>query len=183
MSPPIPFSAQCMRAAVAGVLLVALSGCEQKPASSGPIVRADLQSSPVSRPLEWRTEEPATQSSAVAPLVAQAPAPPEEAPAVSPPPQPPAPDGGPRVPTSPPAAGKPTVARPVNDAELTGRVKTAVLAQPLSALMFNVNVSNGVVTLSGTADSADTRDKAGRAAADVEGVRSVNNRINVLSGS
>lgn len=182
MSSPIPFPAQCMRAAVASVLLVVLSGCEQKPASSGPIVRADLQSSPVSRPLERRTEEPATQSSAVAPLVAQAPTP-SEAPAVSPPPQPPAPDAGARVPTSPPAAGKPTVARPVNDTELAGRVKTAVLAQPLSALMFNVNVSNGVVTLSGTADSADTREKAGRAAADVEGVRSVNNRINVLSGS
>jgi hypothetical protein len=182
MSHTIPFPVQCTTAALAGVLLVALSGCEQKPASSGPIVRADLQSSPVSRPLERRTEAPASQSSAVASVVAQAPAPPE-APALSPPPQPPAPDARARVPTAPPAAGKPTVARPVNDAELVGRVKAAVLAQPLSALMFNVNVSNGVVTLSGTADSADTREKAGRAAADVDGVRSVNNRINVLSGS
>jgi osmotically-inducible protein OsmY len=40
-----------------------------------------------------------------------------------------------------------------------------------------------VVTLSGTADSAETRDKAARAAADVAGVKSVENRINVLSGS
>jgi hyperosmotically inducible protein len=71
----------------------------------------------------------------------------------------------------------------VSDADLTNRVKSAVLAQPLSALMFNVSVSNGIVTLSGTADSTDTREKAGRAAADVEGVRSVNNRISVLSGS
>ncbi|MGQ0523406.1 MAG: BON domain-containing protein [Betaproteobacteria bacterium] len=182
MHPSIPFPAQCTTAAVAGVLLVVLSGCEQKPASSGPIVRADLQSSPVSKPLERRTEEPATRSSTIAPLVAQAPTP-SEAPAVSPLPQPPAPDVRPRVPTTPPAAGKPAAARPINDAELVGRVKAAVLAQPLSALLFNVNVSNGVVTLSGTADSAETRDKAGRAAADVEGVRSVNNRINVLSGS
>lgn len=178
MSPPIPFPGTCTTAAVCGVLFVTLSACEQRPASSGPIVRADLQSSPVPKPLERRTEEPATQSSAEAPLVAQAQTL-SEAPAVSPP----APDARPRVPPTPPAAGKPTVARPVNDTELAGRVKAAVLAQPLSALMFNVNVSNGVVTLSGTADSADTRDKAGRAAADVEGVRSVNNRINVLSGS
>jgi osmotically-inducible protein OsmY len=58
-----------------------------------------------------------------------------------------------------------------------------VLAEPLTALLFNVNVSNGVVTLSGTADTAETRDKAARAASAVAGVRSVDNKIAVLGGS
>jgi hyperosmotically inducible protein len=71
----------------------------------------------------------------------------------------------------------------VGDAELAARVKSAVLAEPLTALLFNVNVSNGVVTLSGTADTPETRDKAVRAASAVQGVRSVNNEIAVLSGS
>ena len=69
------------------------------------------------------------------------------------------------------------------DAELAAKVKSAVLAEPLSALLFNVNVANGVVTLSGTADSTETRDKAARAASGVEGVKSVNNKIAVISGS
>lgn len=82
------------------------------------------------------------------------------------------------------AGAKPASAdRPVSDRELTAKVKSTLLAQPLGALVFDVAVSGGVVTLHGTADSAATRDKAVRAASGVEGVRSVNNRIAVLSGS
>lgn len=95
-----------------------------------------------------------------------------------------APEAPTTIPQAPPGAGRPsTASRTVSDAELAARVKAAVLAQPLSALMFDVQVSRGVVTLSGTADTSATRDKAIRAASDVEGVKSVNNRINVLSGS
>jgi hypothetical protein len=137
--------------------------------------------SPVSKPVEQRGEQRA-QPRAVEALLAQARAQPE-APAAPSATRPTAqPESKPALPSRPPAAGKPS-SRPVSDADLTNRVKSAVLAQPLSALMFNVTVANGIVTLSGTADSADTREKAGRAAADVEGVRSVNNRISVLSGS
>lgn len=78
----------------------------------------------------------------------------------------------------PPAAG-----RPVNDRELAAKVKSTLLAQPLGALVFDVVVSGGVVTLHGTADTAATRDKAVRAASGVEGVKSVDNRIAIVSGS
>jgi hypothetical protein len=160
-------------AAAAGALITALSACDSGPVAGVPVIRADLQMSPVSKP-ESQRDEPQAQPPAVDALLAQARAQPE-----TPPSQP---ESRPVLPRQAPAAGKPS-SRPVSDADLASRVKSAVLAQPLSALLFNVSVSNGIVTLSGTADSADTREKAGRAAADVEGVRSVNNRISVLSGS
>ena len=168
-------------AAAASVLIIGLSACDAGPSSSVPVLRSDLQTSALSKPIEQRGERRA-QAPAVEVLVAQARAQPE--PPVAPAATPPAaqPERRPALPSRAPAAGKPS-SRPVSDADLTSRVKSAVLAQPLSALMFNVSVSNGIVTLSGTADSTDTREKAGRAAADVEGVRSVNNRISVLSGS
>lgn len=164
----------------AGALMIALSACDAGPSSSVPIFRSDLQMSPLSKPVEQRGESRAQPT--VKALLAQARAQPETP--VAPSATPPAaqPERKPALPTRPPGAGKAS-SRPVSDTDLTNRVKSAVLAQPLSALMFNVSVSNGIVTLSGTADSTDTREKAGRAAADVEGVRSVNNRISVLSGS
>ena len=81
------------------------------------------------------------------------------------------------------ACGK-SVGDTIDDATITTRVKTALLNDPVvGGLRIDVDTFKGVVTLSGTADSKDTRDKAGQAAADVQGVKSVNNRINVLSGS
>ncbi|MGQ0749861.1 MAG: BON domain-containing protein [Betaproteobacteria bacterium] len=168
-------------AVTAGALIILLSACDSGTSSSVPVVQADLQMSPVSKTGAQRGEARA-QPPTVEALVAQARAQPETpvAPSAT---QPAAqPEPRPALPKQPPAAGKPS-SRPASDADLASRVKTAVLAQPLSALMFNVSVSNGIVTLSGTADNVDTREKAGRAAADVEGVRSVNNRISVLSGS
>jgi hypothetical protein len=81
------------------------------------------------------------------------------------------------------SAKPPSAGRPVNDRELTVRVKSAVLREPLGALVFDVGVSGGVVTLHGTADTAATRDKAAKAASAVEGVKSVDNRIAILGGS
>lgn len=166
------------RAAMAALVLTA-AACGETPSSSA--TRADLKQTPVA-PAKPEAPPPVRDRASVSTLAAQAratpeaaaetPAAPVEAPAKS------------ALPTAPSAAGKPSApARPVADAELAAQVKSAVLAQPLSALMFNVNVSNGVVTLSGTADSNETREKAARAAANVAGVKSVNNRINVLSGS
>lgn len=169
--------------AIAGALVLPLSACEPPSSSSFPVVRADLPPRSATKPLERREDERTARSPAVGPLIAQARAQPES-PATPAAPQPAPSEVKPGLPKAPAGAGKPTTGtRPVSDAVLVTRVKSAVLAQPLSALMFNVNVAKGVVTLSGTADTADTRDKAGRAAADVEGVQSVNNRINVLSGS
>ena len=151
-------------AVLAGTLASVLAACDQSPAMSvARVTHADLQQTPLQP-----TGGPIAGPTSVSTLLAQARAP--EAPTT--------------IPQAPPGAGRPsTASRTVSDAELAGRVKAAVLAQPLSALMFDVQVSRGVVTLSGTADTSATRDKAIRAASDVEGVKSVNNRINVLSGS
>jgi hypothetical protein len=165
-------------AVMAGALLFALGACEQKASPGVALMRADARQTPASN----STREPGvSDTTAVRTLVAQARvSDPATQPSATPVEQP---ERKPATPRAPASAGKPSAGRPASDAELAARVKTAVLAQPVSALMFNVNVSKGVVTLSGTADSNETRDKAGRAAADVAGVKSVNNRITVLTGS
>jgi hypothetical protein len=166
-------------AVIAGALLFALAACEQKASPGVALMRADARQTPASN----STREPGVpDTTAVSTLVAQArvASDPAAQPSATPVEQP---ERKPATPRAPAGAGKPSAGRPASDAELAARVKTAVLAQPVSALMFNVNVSKGVVTLSGTADSNETRDKAGRAAADVAGVKSVNNRITVLAGS
>lgn len=172
------------RRALASVMITSVSlllpACEQKPSSSAAIVPADLRTS-TQDAKRGDIDRSILTPDGVTVLRVQT----QSQPEISPPStQPARPESKSALPRAPSAAGKPSAAaRPVSDAELVARVKSAVLAQPLSALMFNVSVSNGVVTLSGTADTADTRDKAARAAGDVAGVRSVNNRISILSGS
>jgi hypothetical protein len=165
-------------AAFVGAFALALLACEQKP-SAGPVLRTDAQSSVLAPQAAQLVQAARPQPPDAGAFVAQTPSQPE---AAAPAPAKPGAKSG--VPKSPTAAGKPS--RPsglVGDAELAARVKSAVLAEPMTALLFNVNVSNGVVTLSGTADTAATRDKAARAAAAVEGVKSVNNKIAVISAS
>jgi hypothetical protein len=177
MSPSSSPGRRLCPAAIATLVLV-LAACEQKP-STVTVKRADLQQTAAPE-APGRQSATAPDRSDVRALVAQARAPEPDKPRATPSESPPPRAAPPKTPT---AAGKPAATRSVTDSELVARVKSAVLAQPLSALMFNVSVANGVVTLSGTADSAETRDKAARAAADVAGVKSVENRINVLSGS
>ena len=180
----IPTALTCRRlawAATAGVLALALSACDQKPPAKLATPQADASSAPV-QPVAASQPERTAHPAAPAPeVLAEARVEPE-APA-----RPAAPakaESKPSLPKSPTAAGKPPrSARPIGDSELAAKVKSAVLAEPLSALLFNVNVANGVVTLSGTADTHETRDKAARAASGVEGVKSVNNKIAVISGS
>lgn len=179
MNPTVLTCWRTLPAVSACALALALAACEQKPSTGTSIVHADLKSTPAPSPAGPQPGVP--EASAVRELVAQARAVPEPSAAPAAPSEKAEPK--PPLPRSPTGAGKPSTARPVGDAELAARVKSALLAQPLSALMFNVTVSKGVVTLSGTADTRETRDKAARAAAGVDGVKSVDNRINVLSGS
>lgn len=68
----------------------------------------------------------------------------------------------------------------IDDTALTAKVKSALVAEPnLSALQINVETAKGVVTLSGTADSAANSDRAKEVAANVKGVASVDNRLTV----
>jgi hyperosmotically inducible periplasmic protein len=66
------------------------------------------------------------------------------------------------------------------DAMLTGKVKTVLIADPdVKALQIDVDTKGGVVTLTGTADSATHASKAVADARGVEGVKSVENQLTV----
>ncbi|MEO7115157.1 MAG: BON domain-containing protein [Caldimonas sp.] len=66
------------------------------------------------------------------------------------------------------------------DALITGKVKTALIADPdVKALKIDVDTKDGVVSLTGTADSAAHSDQATTVARGIEGVKSVNNQLAV----
>jgi hyperosmotically inducible protein len=66
------------------------------------------------------------------------------------------------------------------DAWLTAKVKSALLAdEQVKALRINVDTLKGTVTLKGEADSSTQISQAGKVAAEVKGVQSVNNQLMV----
>ena len=66
------------------------------------------------------------------------------------------------------------------NAGLTGRVKTALANDVgLKTLIINVDSDDGVVTLRGSVDSADTKSRAEQIAKKVDGVKSVKNELRV----
>jgi len=68
----------------------------------------------------------------------------------------------------------------IDDATITAKVKTAVLAEPgLKTLQIDVDTKNGVVTLAGTVDTAALKERAAQVAQAVNGVRSVDNNLAV----
>jgi osmotically-inducible protein OsmY len=71
----------------------------------------------------------------------------------------------------------------VDDAAITTKVKTAILAEPgLKSLEINVDTKDAVVTLSGTVDSPPMKDRAKEIATNVSGVRSVVDNLTSKSG-
>ena len=71
----------------------------------------------------------------------------------------------------------------VDDAAITTKVKSAVLAEPgLKTLQINVDTKDAVVTLSGTVDSPELKSKAVQIAQSVQGVKSVNDNLSVKTG-
>jgi hyperosmotically inducible protein len=72
----------------------------------------------------------------------------------------------------------------IDDAAVTAKVKSALIAEPnLKALSINVDTMAGIVTLKGTADSQESKQKAEQLASTVEGVRSVKNELVVIRSS
>lgn len=72
----------------------------------------------------------------------------------------------------------------VSDATITASVKSKLLWNDhTDGLDIKVETRNGNVTLDGIADSAESKDLAGRLAANTEGVRDVDNRLRVGSKS
>ena len=68
----------------------------------------------------------------------------------------------------------------IGDAALTGKVKTALIADPdVKALKIDVDTKDHVVTLNGTADKQANADKAVTIAQGIEGVKSVENRLTI----
>ena len=71
-----------------------------------------------------------------------------------------------------------SMAAAVDDATITTKVKAAVMAEPnLKTSDINVDTKDGVVTLAGTVNSQDEKQKANSAAQSVQGVKSVSDQL------
>lgn len=89
---------------------------------------------------------------------------------------------GPAPAAAAPKAGEPSATG--ENAALAAKVKSALAAEPeLKMLAIDVNASGGTVMLFGTADTRANREKAGKVASGVEGVKSVQNNLVLVKGS
>jgi len=116
-------------------------------------------------------------------------------PAPKPAPQPAAPKPAAGAPPAPAAAPAPAPVAKAPEApkpeprvdpnkELAERVKKALEGvAKIQAAGIDVTAADGTVTLWGTAATAAERDRAARAAAKVDGVKTVQNKIAVVKGS
>jgi hyperosmotically inducible protein len=78
--------------------------------------------------------------------------------------------------------GDPTLTESVEDSAILVKVKSKLAADPdVNALDIDVDVSRGVVTLSGDVSAETQVEEAVRIARSTEGVRSVNNKLDVTS--
>jgi len=83
------------------------------------------------------------------------------------------------------AAGKKleTAGKALDDATVTAKVKSALIAEPnLKAMSIDVDTTAGVVTLKGTTVNFEQKQKAEQLASTIEGVRSVRNELVVVRG-
>jgi hyperosmotically inducible protein len=70
----------------------------------------------------------------------------------------------------------------IDDTAITAAVKAGILAEPgLKVLKIDVDTKDGLVMLTGSADSAENVQKATQVANGVQGVKSVDNRLAVSS--
>jgi hyperosmotically inducible protein len=80
------------------------------------------------------------------------------------------------------AATTDKVATAVDDTAITTKVKAALLAEPgLKSLKIDVDTKNAAVTLSGSVDSAASKEKAKQVAGSVSGVTTVVDQLTVKS--
>lgn len=79
-------------------------------------------------------------------------------------------------------SGTRTMAQTIDDATITGSVKSALLADSRTqGFDINVDTARGVVTLNGGADSQAAKNAAGQLAANAAGVVRVDNRLVVAA--
>lgn len=88
-------------------------------------------------------------------------------------------------PTLAAAPAKPVAApKPDPDKELATRVKKALQQEArIPAAAIDVSAADGAVTLWGTATSADEHRRVAQIAAKVQGVKSVENKLEIVTGS
>ena len=68
----------------------------------------------------------------------------------------------------------------LDDTAITAAVKAGILAEPgLKVLKIDVDTKDGTVTLTGSVDSAENVQRATQVASNVQGVKSVDNRLAV----
>ena len=85
--------------------------------------------------------------------------------------------------TTAPSSTTNQAANAVDDAAITAKVKTAIMAEPgLKATDINVDTKDAVVTLTGTVPSAPLKNRAKEIASNVAGVRSVQDNLVSQSG-
>ena len=71
-----------------------------------------------------------------------------------------------------------TAANAIDDVAITTKVKAAVLAEPgLESLAINVDTRDGNVTLNGTVDTPQLKQRAMQVAQGVEGVKTVSDQL------
>ncbi len=71
-----------------------------------------------------------------------------------------------------------TAGRVIDDSAITAKVKSALIADSTTkAYQINVETFQGTVQLSGFVDDAQARQRAEQVAENVEGVRDVNNKL------
>lgn len=76
--------------------------------------------------------------------------------------------------------GEKTVKESMNDTEILAKVKSKLAADPeINPFNLDVDVENGVVTLTGRVAKGQAKDEAERLAEGTEGVRDVRNKIKV----
>lgn len=81
---------------------------------------------------------------------------------------------------APKASTQPSLAQRFDDATLAATVKSKLLWNSnTEGLDIKVNAVNGTVSLTGSAQSAEAKELAGRLAANTDGVREVNNQLSV----
>lgn len=77
-----------------------------------------------------------------------------------------------------------TAGRNVDDATITGSVKSRLAKDKLSSLTrVDVDTNNGVVSLNGVVESPEQKARAQELASDVDGVSRVVNNLQVQKGS
>jgi len=80
-------------------------------------------------------------------------------------------------------SAEPSMSQRFDDATLVATVKSKLLWNSnTEGLDINVNAKNGTVSLTGSAQTAEAKELAGRLAANTDGVRSVDNQLSVSAG-